>query len=70
MASSTTIVRKKGHVLLKDSGLRSFIWSKRFLQLRDQMVTIHKNEVTISDLEHVSGIGDNIIKRSRIGREK
>jgi hypothetical protein len=34
-----------GYVLIKEAGLRSFLWSKRFLVLRDQMLTVHKNEV-------------------------
>ena len=50
MSSTTTVVRKRGYLLLKDSGIRSFIWSRKFLQLRDQMVTIHKNEQTYQAL--------------------
>jgi hypothetical protein len=38
-------IRKKGLLLVKDTGIRSFLWSKKFCQLRDQMLTIHKNEV-------------------------
>ncbi|KAJ3319662.1 hypothetical protein HDV06_006155 [Boothiomyces sp. JEL0866] len=48
--SSPSTIRKKGHVLIKEGGLRSFIWSKRFIQLRDQMLTIHKNETTYQAL--------------------
>lgn len=39
-------IRKKGLLLVKDTGIRSFLWSKKFCQLRDQMLTIHKNETT------------------------
>lgn len=51
MSSSTAIVRKRGPVLIKEAGIRSFLWSKRFLQLRDQMITIHKNETTYQSLQ-------------------
>ncbi|KAI8900569.1 kinase-like domain-containing protein [Globomyces pollinis-pini] len=65
--SSTTVVRKKGNILIRDSGLRSFIWSKRFLQLRDQMLTIHKNENTyqammIILLKEVDSVQRSILK--------
>lgn len=39
------IIRRKGTLSMKDSGIRSFLWTKKFVQLRDQMLTIHKNEV-------------------------
>ncbi|KAH6576467.1 hypothetical protein BASA61_005266 [Batrachochytrium salamandrivorans] len=46
MSAATSLVLKRGNVTVKEGGFRSFIWSKRWLQLRDQMVTIHKNENT------------------------
>jgi protein-serine/threonine kinase len=51
MSSSTAVVRKRGPILIKEAGIRSFMWSKRFLQLRDQMVTIHKNDITYQALQ-------------------
>ncbi|EGF77319.1 hypothetical protein BATDEDRAFT_20765 [Batrachochytrium dendrobatidis JAM81] len=50
MSSSTSLILKRGNVFVKEGGLRSFIWSKRWLQLRDQMVTVHKNENTYQAL--------------------
>ncbi|KAI8920609.1 kinase-like domain-containing protein [Entophlyctis helioformis] len=47
--SAATVV-KRGHVMVKEGGLRSFIWSKRWLQLRDQMLTVHRNENTYQAL--------------------
>lgn len=39
-------VLKSGHVSVKEEGLRSWIWSKKWLLLRDKMLTLHKNEVS------------------------
>ncbi|KAE8231467.1 hypothetical protein CF326_g3523 [Tilletia indica] len=44
-SSGSTIVRK-GFVSVKEDGLRSWIWSKRWLALREQTLTFHKNETT------------------------
>lgn len=41
----TTIVRR-GFAKLKEDGLRSWIWSQRWLILREQTLTFHKNETT------------------------
>jgi len=41
----SSIVRK-GFVSVKEDGLRSWIWSKRWLALREQTLTFHKNETT------------------------
>jgi protein-serine/threonine kinase len=46
---STTIVRR-GWVSVKEEGLRSWIWSKRWLILRESTLTMHKNEVRASSL--------------------
>lgn len=43
-ANQTTIVRR-GFAKLKEDGLRSWIWSQRWLILREQTLTFHKNEV-------------------------
>lgn len=44
-ASNGGIVRK-GYVSVKEDGIRSWIWSKRWLALREQTLTFHKNETT------------------------
>lgn len=54
-----------GYVSIKEGGLRSFLWTKRWMQLRDQMLTIHKNEVLKFVTEaNISGYADCSIKRS------
>ena len=45
----SSIVRK-GYVSVKEDGIRSWIWSKRWLALREQTLTFHKNEASISSL--------------------
>lgn len=42
--SSVTIVRR-GWVTVKEEGLRSWIWSKRWLTLKPDSLTLYKNEV-------------------------
>lgn len=37
---------RKGWVSVKEDGIRSWIWSKRWLALREQTLTFHKNEVS------------------------
>lgn len=37
---------RKGFVSVKEDGIRSWIWSKRWLALREQTLTFHKNEMT------------------------
>jgi hypothetical protein len=39
---------RKGYVSVKEDGIRSWIWSKRWLALREQTLTFHKNEVSSS----------------------
>jgi hypothetical protein len=39
---------RKGYVGVKEDGIRSWIWSKRWLALREQTLTFHKNEVSCS----------------------
>ena len=43
--NATSIVRK-GYVSVKEDGLRSWIWSKRWLVLRDTTLLFYKNETT------------------------
>lgn len=38
---------RKGYVSVKEDGIRSWIWSKRWLALREQTLTFHKNEVSV-----------------------
>ncbi|GAA96299.1 uncharacterized protein L969DRAFT_626409 [Mixia osmundae IAM 14324] len=45
--SLTTILRR-GFVSVKEEGIRSWIWSKRWLVLREQTLTFHKNEQATS----------------------
>lgn len=44
-AGGAAVVRK-GWVSVKEDGIRSWIWSKRWLALREQTLTFHKNETT------------------------
>nr|CAG8447718.1 10540_t:CDS:2 [Entrophospora candida] len=39
-------VVKKGYIAVKEEGLRAFLWSKRWLLLREQTLTFHRNENT------------------------
>lgn len=43
--SAQTIVRR-GWVSVKEDGLRAWIWSKRWIILREQTLTLYKNEVS------------------------
>ena len=36
---------KRGYASVKEDGIRSWIWSKRWLLLREQTLTFHRNEV-------------------------
>lgn len=47
--SAQTIVRR-GWVSVKEDGLRAWIWSKRWLVLREQTLTFYKNEVHLLSL--------------------
>lgn len=44
-SSSSQLIRQ-GYVSVKEDGIRSWMWSKRWLTLRDQTLTFHKNEST------------------------
>ncbi|SNX83473.1 probable p21-activated kinase [Melanopsichium pennsylvanicum] len=44
--TSGAAVVRKGWVSVKEDGIRSWIWSKRWLALREQTLTFHKNETT------------------------
>ncbi|KAJ3299661.1 Protein kinase [Blyttiomyces sp. JEL0837] len=45
MATSSPVV-KRGYCTVKDEGIKSFLWNKRWLLLREQTLTFHKNETT------------------------
>lgn len=47
LGSSQTIVRR-GWVSVKEDGLRAWIWSKRWLVLREQTLSFHKSEVSLT----------------------
>ncbi|KAJ3207868.1 Protein kinase [Entophlyctis luteolus] len=46
----SSYVVKRGFCSVKEDGLRSFIWSKRWLLLREQTLTFHRNESTYQAL--------------------
>ncbi|CAG8454967.1 3090_t:CDS:10 [Ambispora leptoticha] len=39
-------VVKKGYISVKEDGFKAWIWSKRWMQLREQTLTFHRNENT------------------------
>lgn len=43
-----TEIKIDGHLQVKEDGLRAWIWSKRYVVLRDQTITFHRNEVNIN----------------------
>lgn len=38
---------RKGFVQVKEDGLVSWLWNRKWLVLRDQSLTFHKNEVSL-----------------------
>lgn len=44
-AGSAQTIVKRGWVSVKEDGLRAWIWSKRWLILREQTLSFYKNEV-------------------------
>jgi len=44
---------KKGYASVKEDGLRSFLWSKRYLVLREQTLTIQRNETTYQAIANI-----------------
>jgi len=44
---------KKGYASVKEDGLRSFLWSKRWLVLREQTLTIQRNETTYQAIANI-----------------
>lgn len=43
--NKNSIAPKRGFASVKEDGLTSFMWSKRWLMLRSEILTFHKNEV-------------------------
>ncbi|KAI9283376.1 kinase-like domain-containing protein [Sporodiniella umbellata] len=41
-----TDIKKDGYLQVKEDGFRAWIWSKRYVVLRDQAITFHRNEQT------------------------
>ncbi|KAI9315223.1 kinase-like domain-containing protein [Dichotomocladium elegans] len=39
-------IKKDGYLSVKEDGIRSWIWSKRYVVLREQTLTFHRNEQT------------------------
>ncbi|KAJ3217005.1 Protein kinase [Dinochytrium kinnereticum] len=46
----SSYVVKRGYASVKEDGIRSFMWSKKWLLLREQTLTIHRNENTYQSL--------------------
>ncbi|CAG8787657.1 25806_t:CDS:2, partial [Racocetra persica] len=46
MNNNNSHVVKKGYISVKEDGLRAWIWSKRWMLLREQTLTFHRNENT------------------------
>eukprot|EP00158_Paraphelidium_tribonemae_P005837 Partr_v1_DN27550_c0_g2_i3_m30208 len=42
----SSAVVKRGYAAVREDGLRSFLWPKRWLLLREQTLTFHRNENT------------------------
>lgn len=40
-------IKIDGYLQVKEDGLRAWIWSKRYVVLREQTITFHRNEVKI-----------------------
>ncbi|KAI9244444.1 kinase-like domain-containing protein [Sporodiniella umbellata] len=58
---SDNSILKQGYLSVKEEGLRAWIWSKRFCVLRDQALTIHRNEqsgqcVALIFLKHITSV--------------
>ncbi|KAH9250295.1 hypothetical protein BASA81_011912 [Batrachochytrium salamandrivorans] len=53
----SSYVVKRGNVVVKEEGLLSFTWSKRWLVLREQTLTFHRNEalalIFLKEIERV-----------------
>lgn len=46
-----SLVVKNGYVGVKEEGLRSFLWSKKWLVLRENTLTFHKSDVIVTNID-------------------
>lgn len=60
-ASSPAAIVRKGYVSVKEDGLRSWIWSKRWLVLRESTLLFHKNDVRVRYLPQATYQASTII---------
>ncbi|KAJ3029125.1 UNVERIFIED_CONTAM: Protein kinase [Siphonaria sp. JEL0065] len=44
MATSNAYIVKQGPISIKEEGIRAWMWSKRYLFLRQETLTVHRNE--------------------------
>ncbi|KAK9702122.1 Protein kinase [Basidiobolus ranarum] len=63
----STVPLKKGYLTLKEEGLRAWIWSKRYMVLRERSLTFHRNETSSSPLglifmKEIEGLNRNELK--------
>ncbi|KAJ3272566.1 Protein kinase [Terramyces sp. JEL0728] len=49
--ASNSLVVKEGKVRIRDEGFRSFLWSKRWLVLKEHTLTVFKNQASKSPLQ-------------------
>ncbi|GAA5994354.1 hypothetical protein JCM5350_004296 [Sporobolomyces pararoseus] len=56
-SNAQTIVRR-GWVSVKEDGLRAWIWSKRWLILREQSLSFYKNETNTTTASHIIQLQD------------
>ena len=47
----SSFVVKRGNASVKEEGLRAFLWPKRWLVLREQTLSFHKNEASCLGIE-------------------
>ncbi|KAJ3371463.1 Protein kinase [Kappamyces sp. JEL0680] len=47
----SSFVVKRGNASVKEEGIRAFLWPKRWLVLREQTLSFHKNEVELEKVE-------------------
>ncbi|KAI8330777.1 kinase-like domain-containing protein [Chlamydoabsidia padenii] len=62
-----TDIIKNGYLSVKEDGLRSWIWSKRFFVLKNQALTIHRNEqvktcVAVISLRDITAVSRTDLK--------
>ncbi|KAI8799362.1 kinase-like domain-containing protein [Cladochytrium replicatum] len=68
MSQHSSVV-KSGYAQVKEDGLKGFMWSKRWILLRDQILTFHRNESTyqalnVLFLKEVEGVSRSEVKEN------